>query len=285
MNKINTWHTISRYTKLYLVSLILINIFSLNSVHAANQKAGFSCMIEPMKVVDIRSPIVGLMKRTYVKRGDIVKKGQKLAELESGVEKSANRSAKLKSQANAQILSAKNKLKAAKIKAKRFEQLYQEQFVSAQARDDAKNEQKAAQAELDLAVENKKIANTDFKTSSRELERRIIRSPLSGVVMEKYLNSGSIVGPTEGKKPIMRIAEHTKLKITSVIPFKYFNEVKKGQVLTIVPEKPFSKKLKVKVAIKDKVVDAASGTFKVVSYMNNKRTKVPSGILCSAFFK
>lgn len=243
----------------------------------------FSCMIEPKKIVDVRSPIVGLMKHIYVKRGDVVRKGQKLAELDSGVERSANESAYAKSQASAQVVSARNKLAAAKKKAKRFEQLYREEFVSAQARDDAKNEARLAQAELKLALESKRIADIDYKTSSKELDRRIIRSPLNGVVMAQYLNAGSIVGPTEGKNPILRLAQHDQLKITTVIPFKHFNRVKKGQWITIVPEKPFSKRYRARVAIKDRVVDSASGTFRIVSYMNNRRVKIPSGILCQSY--
>lgn len=243
-------------------------------------KPAFRCMIEPKKIVDVRSPIVGLMKHLHVKRGDVVRKGQKLAELDSGVERSANKSAYAKSQASAQVLSARNKLSAAKKKAKRFEQLYHEEFVSAQARDDAKNEARLARAELKLALENKRIADIDYKTSSKELDRRIIRSPLSGVVMAQYLNAGSIVGPTEGKNPILRIAQHDQLKITTVLPFKYFNDVRKGQWVTIVPEKPFAKRYRARVAIKDRVVDSASGTFRIISYMDNRRVKIPSGILC-----
>src|SRR5688572_3734698 len=46
----------------------------------------FECVIEPEQVVKLASPVVGVIARLDVDRGDIVRKGQVLGKLEDGVE-------------------------------------------------------------------------------------------------------------------------------------------------------------------------------------------------------
>jgi multidrug efflux pump subunit AcrA (membrane-fusion protein) len=56
--------------------------------------ASFECIIQPNQVVEIRSPAEGLIGKVLVQRGDWVKAGQTLVELESTAERSAVATAK-----------------------------------------------------------------------------------------------------------------------------------------------------------------------------------------------
>src|SRR5215471_11126401 len=49
----------------------------------------FDCIIEARQMVDIRSPVEGLIEKIAVERGEGVKKGQVLVTLESGPERAA----------------------------------------------------------------------------------------------------------------------------------------------------------------------------------------------------
>lgn len=51
--------------------------------------ASFECLIEPWQVVEIRSAVEGLGERIVVQRGDTVRKGQMLVELQSAAKRSA----------------------------------------------------------------------------------------------------------------------------------------------------------------------------------------------------
>ncbi|MFI8554401.1 efflux RND transporter periplasmic adaptor subunit [Psychrobacter sp. NPDC077938] len=245
------------------------------------QASGFGCMLKPIKTVDIRSPVVGRLSSVQVERGNYVKKGQVLARLDNSVEQASTNSAKYRSQTQAQIIAAQNRVNAARQKMERMKILSDAKFMSTQALDDANNELKVAESELDASIESQTLAKYEYKTSLSELNRRTINSPLSGVVTARYLDAGSIVSPTDGEHPILTLAQTDRLKVQIIAPVKYFNRFKKGGLITISPEAPFNRQIKAKIAVKDSAVDAASGTFSIISYINNPGNKIPSGILCS----
>ena len=53
---------------------------------AGDELSGFDCLIEPNAVVRVATRELGVLEEVMVDRGDVVKKGQVLARLESGVE-------------------------------------------------------------------------------------------------------------------------------------------------------------------------------------------------------
>lgn len=58
---------------------------------AAEPRRGdaIGCLIEPSVVVEIGSPVIGVLDRVLVERGDVVKKGQVVAQLDARVERAA----------------------------------------------------------------------------------------------------------------------------------------------------------------------------------------------------
>ena len=55
---------------------------------------GFDCLIEPSQVVEVRSPVDGVIASVSVKRGDAIRRGQTLVDLQSGAERAAVDSAR-----------------------------------------------------------------------------------------------------------------------------------------------------------------------------------------------
>src|SRR5215467_5660476 len=46
----------------------------------------FECVIEPQQIVKLASPVVGVIARLDVDRGDVVRRGQVIGKMEDGVE-------------------------------------------------------------------------------------------------------------------------------------------------------------------------------------------------------
>jgi hypothetical protein len=69
-------------------------------------------------------------------------------------------------------------------------ELLAEEFVSQQARDDAVAELKLAEAEQRSAEENVELARLEHRQSVDQLNRRVLRSPFNGVVVDQYLFPG-----------------------------------------------------------------------------------------------
>ena len=263
-----------------VVSLVALGLLGAGVPSASASPGEYDCMIEPAQVVEVRSPVAGILQQVHVRRGQPVRKGEVLVSIESSVERSAADTAGFRAQAQGALLTARNKLAAAREKAHRMEQLYQEEFVSAQARDDAAVEMRMAEAELKTAEENSELARLEHRQSLDQLNRRVLRSPFDGVVVDQYLFPGSMVDGGEAKKPILKIAQTQPLIVQAILPFQQFPQVHAGDTAMIVPEKPFTRDITVRVKTVDRVIDPAAGTFGVVAELDNARQTLPGGIRC-----
>jgi multidrug resistance efflux pump len=201
--------------------------------------------------------------------------------IESSVEQSAADTARFRSEAQGGLLVARNKVAATRDKARRMEQLYEEEFVSGQARDDAATELKLAEAELKSAEESTQLAKLEHRQSVDQLNRRVLRSPFNGVVMDQYLYPGALVDGGEGnKKPILKIAQTQPLVVQAILPIRYFPEIKLGDAVSVVPEKPFTRNIAARIKTVDRVIDSAAGTFGVVAEIPTPGRDLPAGIRC-----
>lgn len=247
---------------------------------AAPVPGEFDCMIEPAQVVEIRSPVVGLLQQVHARRGELIRQGQVLVTIESSVERSAADTARFRAEAQGSLLLARNKVAAAREKARRMTELSEEQFVSAQARDDAAAELKLAEAELKTAEENSQLARLEHRQSVDQLGRRQVRSPFNGVVVDQYVYPGAIVDPGDARKPILKIAQTQPLAVQAILPFGLFPQMKLGMPVTVVPEKPFAREITATIRTVDRVIDSAAGTFGVVADLDNSKQELPGGIRC-----
>ena len=240
----------------------------------------FDCLIEPAQVVELRSPVVGLLQQVHAKRGDSIRQGQVLATIESSVEQSAADAARFRAGAEGALQQARQKVAATRAKARRMAELFDEEFVSAQARDDAAADARMAEAELKTAEENAELARLEHRQAVEQVNRRVLRSPFNGVVMDQYLYPGALVDAGEGKKPILKIAQTQPLVVQAILPFRHFAEVKVGDAVVVIPEKPFAREIPARIATVDRVVDSAAGTFGVLVQLPNPKQELPGGIRC-----
>jgi RND family efflux transporter MFP subunit len=261
-------------------SVLALAVLAGARAQAATAGTGYDCMIEPAQVVEVRSPVVGLLQQVPVRRGQTIRKGEVLVVIESSVEKSQAETAGFRAQAQGAVMEARSKTAAAREKSRRMDELVKEEFVSAQARDDAAAELAQAQAELKTAEENVELARLQQQEAVDQLNRRVIRSPFDGVVMDQYLYPGALVDAGDNKKPIIKIAQTNPLVVQAILPFKAFPQVHAGDAVTIVPEAPFGRTLSSHVKTVDRVIDAAAGTFGVVVELPNARADLPGGIRC-----
>jgi multidrug efflux pump subunit AcrA (membrane-fusion protein) len=67
--------------------------------HAAASSNEFDCMIEPAQIIEIRSPVVGILQQVHARRGELIRKGDVLVTIESSVEQSATDTALFRPQA------------------------------------------------------------------------------------------------------------------------------------------------------------------------------------------
>jgi RND family efflux transporter MFP subunit len=62
------------------------------------------------------------------------------------------------------------------------------------------------------------------------LKKQYVRSPINGIIDEKYMNKGEMSAPGV---PILNIVDVSSVKITAGVPERYINNIKKGQEITV----------------------------------------------------
>jgi multidrug efflux pump subunit AcrA (membrane-fusion protein) len=192
-----------------LVSLLL----GASAAYAADtSSASYSCLIEPSKVVELRSPVEGKIEKVSVDRGDEVKQGQLLVELESGVERAALEAAAYRATMQGESRLAETRLNNSSAKLVRREELLKNNFVSHQDRDDTFSEVQLADAEVLQAKDNKQLSAIEHRRLKEVLKLRELRSPFDGLVTQRMQHPGALAFTGEGASPILKIVQTNPLR-------------------------------------------------------------------------
>ena len=240
------------------------------------------CLIEPAQKLSIRSTVTASIVTIHVDRGSFVKKGQPLVTLDASVEAASLAAARYRSVMQGQVAAAQARMEHGKAKLGRRDQLLQEKYISAQDRDDAAAELRAAEADLLEAQDNRQLAALDVQRLAAEVGRRVINSPINGVVTDRLLQPGELAQAGESAGPILKLAQTDPARVEVVLPASKHGRVKVGDIVSIKPEAPFSGSYKATVKVVDMVIDSASGTFGVRLEFANPNGDVPLGVRCSA---
>lgn len=242
----------------------------------------FDCVIEARRVVAISGPIEALIAAVRVDRGDTVRKGDVLVEFEAGVERATAELAQSRAAMQSAIAARQARLDFATLKYERREELSRQNYTSRQDLDEALAERKLTEAELREARDNQRLAVLEHRRSVEVLRQRALVSPVNGIVVERLMQPGEV--SELGRKPILKIAEVGTLNVEVILPTEAYRQVAKGDMVVVRPQSPVGGQFEAKVAVVDRVLDAASGTFGVRLELPNDERKLPAGLRCRAEF-
>jgi len=213
------------------------------------------CLLEPSMVVNVGSPVDGVLEEVTVDRGESVRKGQVVARLQSGVEA-------------AQVKLSEARVEFGRRRLERNEALFAKQLISAQERDELATEVRLHEEEL--------------RRNQEILRQRTIVSPLDGVVLERRLAPGEFI--RTDKSVVLKLARINPLHVEVIAPAALFGTVRIGATarVSLAPHIPGTYAARV-VAV-DRVIDAASNTWGVRLELPNPGNRIPAGIKCSVSF-
>lgn len=212
------------------------------------------CLIEPYMVVELASPVVGIVESVPVDRGSVIKKGQVVATLEAEIER-------------ADIELARARLEYNKRKYERSEEMFKKRIMSA--------------SEKDLAETEKKMAAMELRRAEELLKQRTIRSPVAGVVVERFVSPGEVAR----QEKILKIAQINPLNVEVIAPVSMFGTLRTGMRADVKTDDLVGQAYKGRIKVIDRVVDAASGTFGVRVELANPRHRIPAGLKCKVHFQ
>ncbi len=240
----------------------------------------FDCLIEPMMVIEVGSPVQGVIKSIAVERSQLVQKGDLLAELESDVELASLEQARARARMDGEVESRKADLNLALQSMARIHELFDRRMVSSQQKDEADAEVQVARMAVQQAVERQKLAEYDLRWAAQIVKRRTIRGPISGLVIELRAFPGEFVY----ENPIMTIAKIDPLRVEVILPVELYGKLEEGMRAEVFPEVADADKFEAKVSVVDRLIDTGSSTFGARLELLNAEHQIPGGQRCELTF-
>jgi RND family efflux transporter MFP subunit len=242
----------------------------------------FDCVIEPQQIVKLASPVVGMIARLDVDRGDIVRQGQIVGKIEDGVEAATLALARARATNDSTVKSAEARLQFLRRKHERLDELHTKFVTSLAALQEAEAEAEVAEQQLREARHNRELARLEVTYAEEVLNQRTLRSPINGVVVERLLVPGEY---RSDQSHVLTLAQIDPLKVEVFVPTAYFGEIRIDSKAEVRPEQPVGGIHIATVTVVDSVLDAASGTFGVRLALPNPHLTLPGGIRCKVTFE
>ncbi len=182
-------------------------------------------------VSTISSKVMGSVEKVFVREGDTVKTGDRLATID-------NRQAKaMLRQAKAALGAARRAETSADAGAEfatatyiRYRNLMKDESASPQEFDEVKSRYHQAQAALAAAKDRVKEAEAALALARVRAKDTVIRAPYDGVIRAKMADVGDLAAPD---KPMFSIEDKNRYVADLVVPEQYIHTVDLNQKVTV----------------------------------------------------
>jgi len=263
--------------RLAMAVALLVSVGSQAS--SANDER-FDCLIEPIRVFDLGAEVQGVIDRIEVDTGDLISQGQTLVVLKAALQRAKMNQAISRLKMNSEINAREADVKLARQVLSRLEKLHSQELVSEQEIEEAQTRLHLSQAALNNARDNRVMLQHDLLRYETELNQRIIKSPVAGVVQRRHADPGELVTDS----PVVTIAQIDLLKVTVVLPAANVGRFNVGARAMVFPELSGEQPTSAMVQSIDPVLDAGSGTFGITLVLNNEGASIVAGQECTVQF-
>lgn len=174
--------------------------------------------INPVTLVSVGTQVSGRVSKLYVDFNDKVEKGQVLLELDDALF-----TAQI-AQTQGTVRNAEASLELAKANEARSRALFEQEYVSRQELDQSVQALKSARAVLESA-------RAQLQRDKTNLAYSIIRSPVSGIVIDRQIDVGQTVAASFQTPTLIKIAQDlSKMQIDTSFAEADIGNIKVGQV-------------------------------------------------------
>ncbi len=193
--------------------------YKLQAIEQGNltQTVSANGTLNPVVLVSVGTQVSGTVTRLYVDFNDKVKAGQPLLELDNSLLAAQAR------QTAANVLNIRAALDLARANEARTRALFEQEYVSHQELDQALQARRSAAAQLAQAqaAAEKDRVNLSYTT---------IRSPVSGVVVDRVVDLGQTVAASLQTPVLIKIAQDlSEMRIDSSFAEADIGNIKEGQ--------------------------------------------------------
>jgi RND family efflux transporter MFP subunit len=232
---------------------------------------------EPFRKVDIVSAEPGILRTLLVREGDTVEENQRLGALDCDVQEIALAIAQQNLTARGQYESALAERDLRQRRLARLRELRAAEHATQDEVDRAVADLRVAEANVQSALEKQRTDELEVRRIEALIERRVLKSPIDGVITRVYKDEADHVGAT--MSPVMTLMQLDPLRITFSIPNASGTALRPGQsVALMLPES--DQNAVGTVEFVSPVSEAESGTVRVKVLLKNPQGKFRCGVRC-----
>lgn len=192
--------------------------------------------LEPYRQIEMNFSEVGVIDEIFVSEGQTVSEEEPLVALNRSVLQAQLAIAQIQANSDSAIKVAEADLEVTQTKFEKLTKLRSSGTAYAAEVARAEADFKKAQAQVSIANEEKEIAKFRVEEIEAQLERRILRSPIDGVVLEINREiAESVSEPSSGtqRKALVKVAKIDQLKLVIHVPADHAGSLEVGKKLPI----------------------------------------------------
>ena len=237
----------------------------------------FEGFTEPYHQIELAVGESGVLSEVHVKEGMRVQRDQILARLDTTVLERTLEIARQRSQAVGALRAAQAELELRNKYLQQLSQLYDRGHATQREYDRAATDLKVAEARVAIAEEELALQRLECLRIEAQIERRILRSPISGVVSEVQREVGESFLAND--PCVMTIVQLDRLSAKFSLEPARAQVLKAGQSVSVTLGDDASALQGVVESISP-VMDAKSATVEITVAIENPDESIPSGVRC-----
>lgn len=188
--------------------------------------------LAPKFEVGVKAEVVGLVREVFVTEWVRVAKGDPLLRIDVQEEEARARRAGADLEgARAALLQAQVARNRAVRELERMEELKAGGLATRQALDDAGTEAEAAASRVAAAQAQVSAAAEELGQIRTRLAKGLVTAPMGGVVSERRVNVGDLVGEAGANQTLIHIVDNRLLNLTATVPSAALAGLRPGQVI------------------------------------------------------
>lgn len=191
---------------------------------------GCPAITRPVRDLDLAFGVSGRLQAVLVRRGERVKAGQLLAQLDGDDLAATVRLLEVRAQGEHEIEAAQAAWELASQTYGRVKEAFEQQAAKPRELDDAWSEAKRTFAEFELARQRKKEAAIELDGAKARHAKTRMEATFGGLVEEVRIEAG---GAVDELAPVMRLVDDSAFRIDVAVPVELTLDLSIGQTLTV----------------------------------------------------
>lgn len=233
--------------------------------------------LKPKEQVDVTSKITGRVQSLTVQVGDLVRRGQVIAELEDAeLTQQVRRAQAARDVVIATRQQRNAELSNVKADADRAKQLFDQGLIARQDYETKLTNYRVMQAQVALVAAQQEQAAAELRELTIQRSQMKIVAPISGYVAQRYVDMGAVISPST---PIVKLVNLSTMVAVANVPERNISRLRVGGGAVVTVDALDQQQFPARIARIAPVLDVATRTALVEVEIAN-----PNGALKAEMF-